>query len=370
MLIESDEKLEGCLHKWSGAPWLAVDTEFVREQTYYPKLCLIQISDGGEPVVIDMSAIRNTEPLFALLERRETVKVFHAASQDLEIFTHLRDKVPQPVFDTQIAAMMLGERDQIGYAALVEQRLGVALDKSLTRTDWSRRPLHAKAIRYAEEDVRHLATLYGEIVRELSAMDRLQWLYDECGERFGDPAQFRTDPDTAWKRLSALPRLPEDAQPLAVALAAWRERTAARNNRPRRWILADDALYRIAERRPNTLEALGIAGSLSPKHLSRSGPALLRILAEAGKTPFTLKTKSPLTIDQKRRLSALQVQVEKASRRLKMPASFLATRAEMECIARGGDDAVTVRLFRGWRRQAAPEFLAWTEPAVMSAPTP
>lgn len=361
MLVDDDETLGACLHKWSKAPWLAVDTEFVRERTYYPELCLIQVSDGGEPVVVDMLAIRDPKPLFSLLEHRETIKVLHAAAQDLEIFAHLRGEVPQPIFDTQIAATMLGEKDQISYAALVSCRLGVALDKSLTRTDWSRRPLHVSAIQYAEDDVRHLATLYELLESELSVLGRLEWLYDEC-TRYADPAQYRTEPAAAWKRLRALPRLPETAQAAAIALAAWRERTAMRANRPRKWILSDDSLYRIAERRPDTLETLGAIASLSPRYLSRYGPALLRILADPDSVPFTLQEARPPTASQKQKLAELRGQVDRASRRLNIPASFLATRAEMERIVRGGCNVTGARLFRGWRRQAAPEFLAWIKP--------
>lgn len=361
MLVDDDEKLEDCLHKWASAPWLAIDTEFVRERTYYPKLCLIQISDGNEPAVIDMLAVQHREPLFALLERRETVKVFHAASQDLEIFAQLRGKVPQPVFDTQIAAAMLGEDDQVGYAALVHRRLGVVLDKSLTRTDWSRRPLHAKEIRYAEDDVRHLATLYRQLTGELSALGRLEWLYNEC-TRYSDPLQYRTDPSAAWQRLRALPKLPEAARPVAVALAAWREQTAIRTNRPRKWILPDDALYRIAERQPKTLEMLGVIASLSPKQLARLGPPILHVLAKTDPIPFALQEVSPLTPNQKGRLSELREQVKRVSCRLNMPASFLATRSEMERIARGDKNAPAIRLFHGWRHQAVPEFLEWIKP--------
>lgn len=364
MLVDNDEQLETFLGKWSNAAWLAIDTEFVRERTYYPKLCLIQISDGEEPAVIDVLAIRNPGPLFSLLERRETVKVFHAASQDLEIFAQLRGQVPQPVFDTQIAATMLGENDQLGYAALVDRRLGVILDKSLTRTDWSRRPLHADEIRYAEDDVRHLATLYAQLVNELSTIGRLEWLQNECA-RYTDPLQYRTDPAVAWKRLRMLSRLPEAAQSVAVGLAAWREQAAIKTNRPRKWILPDDVLYRIAERRPDSLEMLGEITSFSPKLLARIGPSLLRVLTETDPIPFTLKDTPPLTSDQKHRLSKLRKQIDGASCRLNLPASFLATRSEMERIVRGESDAGAVRLFHGWRRQAAPEFLDWLDPIAM-----
>lgn len=357
MLIETTDSLTLACAKWSRAPWLVLDTEFVREQTYYAQLCLIQISDGAEPAVLDVLSIDDISPLLDLLYRRDTIKVFHSGSQDLEIFAQLRDAVPQPLFDTQIAAALLGEGDQLGYAALVERHLGVTLDKSLTRTDWSRRPLRPAEIDYAAEDVRHLAVLYPLLRDELATRGRLGWLEEEC-TRISDPALYHTRPEDAWRRLRSLHHLPAESRAGAAALAAWREREAMACNRPRKWMLADDALYRLAERRPDSLAALEKLHVLPPKSLARHGEALLEALARTDGTGAAAAISMPEALDeaQKKRLSTLRGRLDACAKRLDIPASMLATRADLERWVRLGNDA-GIPLQSGWRHAVSEELL-------------
>lgn len=357
MLIDTDAALATACQRWRAAPWLAVDTEFVREQTYQAQLCLIQISDGEFAGVVDVLAVDDLAPLLALLYQPDVTTVFHSGSQDLEIFVQLRGAVPAPLFDTQIAAALLGDGEQLGYAALVERRLGVTLDKSLTRTDWSRRPLHPAEIDYAAADVVHLAQLYPMLRDALESCGRLDWLQEECAA-LTDPSLYETRPQDAWQRLRGLQRLTPSAQQIAARLAAWREAEAAARNRPRKWVLADDALYRIAERQPADLVALEKLQLLPPKTLARHGATLLGLIGEALAQPARpILSTAALDETQKAQLKALRQRLESKAEHLGLPPSMLATRTDLERWLREGETAA-IPLRRGWRRRVAADVLA------------
>ncbi len=357
-LLADPAQLEQACSRWREAPWLALDTEFLREDTYFPKLCLVQVGDGRDNLCIDTLALGTAglQPLFELLRDSASPKVFHAASQDLEIFVQLEGRTPQPLFDTQIAAALLGYGDQLGYAALVEKLLGVKLDKSLTRTDWSRRPLSAAELAYAAYDVLYLGEIYPRLHQELEARGRLAWLAEDCA-RLGDPARYRNPPETAWRRLKGLPRLAPAAQTAAAALAAWREQLAQQRNRPRKWILDDEPLYRLAERRPQDLAQLENLRALPPKTLERHGEALLEVLAVAGggAVPLALD-EAPLDEAQKARLKKLLERLRALGESLSVPPTLLAPRGDVEAVLRLGT-AADVPLLRGWRREVAGEEL-------------
>jgi ribonuclease D len=357
-LLTSTDQLAGACGNWRKAPWLALDTEFLREDTYYPKLCLIQIGDGIDNICVDAVALPGEalRPLLDMLHQSDATKVFHAASQDLEIFAQLEGRTPQPLFDTQIAAALLGYGDQLGYAALVEKLLGVKLDKSLTRTDWSRRPLNAAELAYAADDVRYLGEIYPRLRQELESRGRLPWLEEDC-LRLGDPARYRNPPEQAWRRLKGLARLPAPAQRVAAALAAWRERVAQERNRPRKWILEDDAVYRLAERRPGDRAQLEELRLLPPKTLDRHAEALLQVIAGAdGETGPLTQEEALLDDAQKGKLKQLLERLRGLGEALAVPSSMLAPRSDVEAILRRGIDA-EVPLLRGWRRSAAGEEL-------------
>ena len=191
-LIATSDALSAQLERWRDTPWLAVDTEFVREDTYFAHLCLIQLGDTASQVCIDALAV-DLAPLWAFLQRERPVKVLHSAGQDLELFVQRGGDCPRPMFDTQIAAALLGQGEQLGYAALVERRLGLKVDKSLSRTDWSKRPLSEAQLVYAADDVRHLAAMYPALRAELEKRGRLAWLDAECA-RMTDPARYHFSP--------------------------------------------------------------------------------------------------------------------------------------------------------------------------------
>jgi len=358
-LIVTPDALAARIEGWKRCPWLALDTEFLREDTYHPILCLVQVGDGETDVCIDSLALAGAglAPLWSMLASTAVTKVFHAASQDLEILVRLGDARSEPLFDTQIAAALLGYGDQLGYAALVEKLLGLKLDKSLTRTDWSRRPLTGPELAYAAADVRHLADIYPRLVDELNARGRYGWLVEDC-TRLADPARYRNPPQDAWKRLKGLARLAPTAQRVAVALAGWREQIAQERDRPRKWILDDDALYRLAERCPRDPDELVALRALQPKTLERHGRALLELIeaAQDGAGGPTLTLDEPLTEAEKSRLKRLQEVLKTIAESLNLPVSLIAPRADLESLVRFGAGA-DATVLSGWRRDVAGEAL-------------
>jgi ribonuclease D len=350
--IDTDTALrEHCAH-WRQRPWLAVDTEFVRVDTYYPILCLVQISDGERAGCIDVPALSDPAPLWDLLVEPRVIKVLHAASQDYEIFVQHAGRCPAPLFDTQTAATLLGIGDQIGYAGLIEKMLGIAVDKSLSRTDWSKRPLSDAALAYAAADVEHLAEIFPRLRQQLAEAGRLSWLAEDCA-RACDPAPYVTRPEDAWRRLKGLPRLPPAAQAIAARLAEWREREAQARNRPRKWILEDDPIYRIAERQPVDLAALEQLQVLPPKTLAKHGPALVELVGAAlREPPRPPAVETELSAAQKAALQSLQARVRERALALNIPPGFLAPKADLIDLVLNGT-AADVPLLKGWRRAEA-----------------
>lgn len=352
LLIDTPDALAAALERWCAAPFLAVDTEFVREETYYARLCLIQIGDGRESVCVDVLSGIDLPALLQRLMTPDTLKLFHAPGQDLEIFFQLAGRCPAPLFDSQIAAAMLGHGDQMGYAALVEKLAGIKVDKTLSRTNWARRPLGHAELAYAADDVRHLAALYPQLERELEQRGRLAWLREDC-VRMADPARYLSDPENEWQRLKSLARLERSAQHVAARLAAWRERVAEDRNRPRKWILADDALYRLAERRPQTRAQLEELGVLPPKTLERHADALLEQIAAGVANPApALAGDRKLSDADKARGKRLADRARAIAAQLDIPASLLAPRADLECLAEHSAGA-DIPLLRGWRLEVA-----------------
>lgn len=357
-LITTVEALVARVEGWKHRPWLALDTEFLREDTYHPILCLVQVGDGESDVCIDALALtrEGLSPLWALFTDPGLVKVFHAPSQDLEIFVRLMDARTTPLFDTQIAAAMLGYGDQLGYAGLVEKMTGIVLDKSLTRTNWSRRPLSEAELAYAAADVRHLSEIHPRLRAALVERGRLAWFEEDCA-RLTEPARYRNPPEDAWKRLKGIARLSPPAQAVAVALAGWRERIAQERDRPRKWILDDEPLYRIAERAPTSADDLAKLGVLPAKTLERHGEALLALVREARAAGGTaLVADEPLTEAQKALLKRLQDRLRGIADGLAVPPSLLAPRADLEGLLRIGPTAEAAVL-SGWRRDVAGEAL-------------
>ena len=281
-LITRSEDLAPLVERLSKQPFVAVDTEFMRENTYWPDLCLIQIASPDEAAAIDPKADIDLGPLLKLLvDNPEVLKVFHAGGQDLEIIYNLTGKTPSPLFDTQIAAMALGHGEQVGYSNLIESMLGHNIDKGARFTDWSRRPLDKRQIDYAIADVTHLATVFPKLLNRLKKTGRGGWL-DEEMERLANPSSFAFEAEDAWKRLKLPSRNPAVLGRLK-ALAGWREIEARTKNIPRGRIVKDDTLGELAAHPPRTQDDLGRVRGLSAGWRTNDIGARLMNAVEAAK---------------------------------------------------------------------------------------
>ena len=276
--IDSAEGLADLCTQLQGCDWLAVDTEFERTRTYYPELCLVQVAHAEQTVLIDPLIIEDLSSLYELLYSPSIIKVFHAARQDLEIFFHVRGEIPQPVFDTQIAAGLLGYDPQSGYANLVRELLDIELPKTQTRTDWKRRPLNKRQLEYAADDVIYLRDLYAILRNRLNAAGKLQHLQQEC-TALSDPYIYEPDPGLMWKKIKAAKKLQGSVLERLKKLAAWREITARAENQPRKWILKDQSLLELAKQIPDSREELSHIPGMNKRIIQQHGNALLQIIS-------------------------------------------------------------------------------------------
>ena len=353
-LVTSTESLALLCNSLASEEFITVDTEFMRESTYWPDLCLIQVAGETANGLIDpLAPGLDLQPFFELMNNPAVLKVFHAARQDIEIMVHRADIVPHPVFDTQIAAMVCGFGDQVGYEAIVRRLAKAQIDKSSRFTDWSRRPLTEKQLVYALADVTHLRVVYESLKKELDKTGREHWLNEEM-EILTNPATYRTEPGDAWKRIKV--RLKSKKQlGVLVELAAWREREARERNVPRSRILKDDALAEIAMQVPLTREALNQLRSL-PKGMSASriGDAIMKaVKAGVEIDPKTLPNPDCGRDDNS---DATQAAAEVLKLALKVVCEqegiapkLVASSSDIEAIAE--DDAADVHLMHGWRRE-------------------
>ena len=278
--IDSNQMLAQFCARLTNATYCVIDTEFVRESTYYPELALIQIASGDQLACIDPLAISEFTPLAELLVEDSLLKVFHSSSQDLEILYQKFGQVPTPVFDTQLAAAVLGYNHQISYADLVQQITGVTLEKKHTRANWTRRPLSEDELDYAMDDVRYLLAVYETLSEKLESSRRYGWMEKDL-RSMSDPASYQVDMVQLWKRLKGVQKLKGEKLQIASELVQWRETLAQRQNRPRRWIVKDETIVDIARQKPVDIEALSRIRDLSDKTVHRHGDKLLQIVANA-----------------------------------------------------------------------------------------
>lgn len=356
--VDRDDQLRELCARLAQAEWLTVDTEFLRERTYYPQLCLIQVASADVVACIDPQKIPDLNPLIALFADPRILKVFHAARQDMELFWHSHHQLPAPLFDTQIAAPLLGYPEQMGYASLVKERLGVDIDKSETRTDWSRRPLAASQLDYAAADVRYLAELFPVMRDELAGRGRLDWLGDDFAV-LTDPATYENPPEQAWRRLRGLQKFRGSALSCAQTLAAWREQRAQRENRPRKWVLDDDALLTLARIRAQSVDDLKRVRGLQPPVIERYGAELLAQL-EAGRqhAPEPLpdsERPEALSEDQEAAVDVLAGVLRQLAAAEQLNPTSIASRKDLQNLVRG--ERVHSPLLHGWRRGIAGEKL-------------
>lgn len=354
LFIDKTTEAAALAREWSHVPQLAVDTEFVRESTYRAQLCLMQVSDGERVVCLDMLALDGPGPFAELLLDPAVRKVFHSARQDLEVLNEHLGDVPGPIWDTQIAAAMLGYPDQVGYTQLTGAELGVTLPKDHARTDWSRRPLSEEQLRYAAADVLWLLPLAERLAGELAQLGRGEWAAAE-NAALCDPGLYAFDAAGAWRRVKGAGQLDGAALARVVALAEWREEEARRANRPRRWIIKDEAVVALAEQNPASDDALANLGALPHAVQRRHGETLLGLLREAsGTEPPERPAPARLEPAQDRLARRLMKQLRELAERHRVSAPLLATRRDVEALVQGRRD---LPLLAGWRRELAGESL-------------
>jgi len=283
-VIETTEKLEAFMGKISAAKWLALDTEFLREKTYYAKLCLIQIEADGHRACVDPLSIDDLSSLTDVLNDPEITIVLHAAHQDMEILLQLSGKTPTPVFDTQVAAAVLGLGDTMAYARLVEQMLGVAIDKSQVRTDWSRRPLKEAQLKYAIDDVRYLAQIYPMMLEKLESQNRLEWL-DKDFAKASDPETYAINANQRWKKIRGNQVLKRPQLAILRELAAWRENLAEKKDLPRKWIIGDDILIDLARQNPKNSQEIGQIRGINADRTKKYHQTWLELLKKGAESP-------------------------------------------------------------------------------------
>lgn len=356
--VQTQDALERVLTLLASSDFIALDTEFMRESTYYPKLCLVQLATLDQCAIVDPLALGDLEPLWSFLADRTRLKVLHAARQDMEV---LAVKAPSampigPIFDSQIAAALLGQSAQIGYGALVAARLGATLAKGHTRADWSRRPLSEEQIEYAADDVRYLAPLYINLRDELQRQSRLEWLYQET-QQLEREDLHKVEPNLAWRRLKGLDRLRPEQRATAKLLAQWREELAVKHDKPRGWILADEALRAISERMPRDIAALEQIRSVPAGVVRKRGEELIELVerGQADKASESGVAQPPRPDSaQLALITKLMNFVRGHAHALQISPELLATRRDIEQLVFLGK---TEHLQNGWRASAVGEKL-------------
>ncbi|WAK03998.1 ribonuclease D [Methylobacter sp. YRD-M1] len=348
--IDTPEKLNALCQQILKEPWLALDTEFLREKTYFPKFCLLQIATPEWVACVDPIALPDLSELFDALYNPSIVKVFHSSRQDLEIFYQLRGCIPEPIFDTQIAAPLLGFQDNPGYAMLVSSFLNINLSKAHTRTDWTVRPLSEEQLRYAADDVIYLCQVYKIMCEKLQELGRLDWLKSDF-ELLKDPELYLVSPERAWLKVKGKNKLTGRQLSIVQALCEWRERTAQTEDRPRSWLMRDDLLLELAKLQPDTVNALVKVRGINERTVNRYGKVLCQLINEARqRPPIPLSEKgrsARKTQQQEAILDILTALVRIRAEENSLNPAILATRKDLEVLLFNEDDDCP--LLHGWR---------------------
>lgn len=359
-VITEQERLEATCRLFAGSDYVTIDTEFMRERTYWPQLCLVQLArpakdaDDGEidAVIIDPLSDLDLEPLFELMRDRSVLKVFHAARQDVEIFVNLMNEAPQPLFDTQVAAMVCGYGDQVGYETLVRRVAKETIDKSSRFTDWARRPLSPKQLTYAIGDVTHLRDIYEDFAVRLGATGRSSWVEAEI-DVLTTRETYIVEPEHAWRRIKTRSN---DRRFLGVVrtLAEWRERQAQDRNVPRGRILKDDAILEIAAAKPTSRDQLMALRSLQREgRKSATADAILQVVAAGLENPADAPPRPPqrnVKPEGQALSELLRVLLKTKAEELGVAQRLIASAADLEALAHDGPEGSPV--MSGWRREA------------------
>lgn len=358
LFVDTPEQLQALSDQLRDSEWIALDTEFIREKTYYPKLCLLQVSNGEVAACVDPLKLDDLTPLLDILYDGRILKVLHAARQDLEIFLHDYQRLPMPVFDTQPAAALLGLGDQIGYANLVKQLLDVDLPKDQSRTDWSQRPLDPQQQRYALDDVVYLGQLYLHMRGHLFDRERLQWLAADFAP-LTDPQTYYPDPDTMWQRTKGKHQLRGRQLAVLQKIAAWREQRARDRDLPRKWILKDEVMIELCRRMPRDATALSKIRGIEPAQIRREGDMLIDLITAGAdlpreEWPQDKGRPKPLTAGQEAMVDLLSAGLRLIADHHQLSPQAIATRKDLEKLVRGEADS---SVNDGWRRSLAGDTL-------------
>jgi len=348
--IDTIEQLAVLCEQINREPWIALDTEFLREKTYYPKFCLLQIATPDWVACVDPLALPDLKILFEAIYNPKIVKVFHSSRQDLEIFYQLTGQLPEPVFDTQVAAPLLGFQDNPGYAMLVSSFLNINLNKAHTRADWSKRPLSEAEIQYAADDVIYLCRIYQIIIQKLSALGRADWLKQDFID-LTNPDLYRIQPDKAWYKIKGKNKLTGKQLSIVQSLAEWREKTAQSENRPKNWLLRDESIFDLAKLQPETVSELALVRSINERIVNRYGTMLCQLITEAkNRPPIPLKEKNRFakkTQQQEAILDILTAIVRLRAEENSLNPMILASRKDLETLLIEADESCP--LLHGWR---------------------
>jgi ribonuclease D len=352
-LITDNRALAEFCARQAAADYVTVDTEFMRDRTYWPQLCLVQVAGPEEAAAIDTLAEGiDLTPLLALMAEAGVTKVFHAARQDIEIFFHLSGKVPAPLVDTQVAAMVCGFGDAVSYETLAGRLAGASIDKSSRFTDWAHRPLTERQLRYALDDVIHLRTIYEKLGKRLTKTGRTEWVQEEM-MALTNPAVYRLDPREAWRRLKVRSEKPRFLAVLRE-LAAWREEEAQKRDLPRNRVMKDESLLEIAAHAPTTPEALARTRGLSRSIAEgRQGAAILQAVRRGLDVPDAQLPRAPARQETPANvgpvMELLRVLLKAKCESHGVAQKLVATAADLEMIA--ADDKADVPALHGWRRE-------------------
>ncbi len=347
-VIDTVEALDEFIQKIENTDWLAIDTEFLREKTYYAKLCLIQVEAEGHRACIDPISIENLSAFYALLHDDKITKVLHAAHQDIEILFQLSGQMPSPIFDTQLAASVLGIGDQMGYARLVENMLGVALAKTQSRTDWSRRPLKNAQLEYAIDDVRYLAQIYPQMLEKLQSKNRLSWM-DKDFEKATNPETYAINAKERWKKVRGNQVLKRPQLAILRELAAWREERAEQINRPRKWIVSDEILIDMARQQPSEVEGIKSIRGVSEDQAKKNASTWLDLINKGknipqAEWPELPRSKKP-TPSQNVLIDLLMVVIQLQAKKHNITPAAIATRKQVANMVQSGEK----QLSNDWR---------------------
>lgn len=349
VMVESDQQLQASVREWLNCDVIGIDTEFVRERTWRADLGLVQLSDGKKVWLVDPLKTGPLDPLSALFEDKDIVKILHAPSEDLDVLFYTTGAVPDPLFDTQTACAMLGQSLQMGYHTTVEWLLNITIDKGETRSNWCKRPLRPAQLHYAALDVCLLPMMHRQLSTSLEQLGRTDWLNEDCA-RLLNKAKTPADPEQSWKRIGGNGRLNGTSLAILQSLATWRDQQAEHRNLARGFVIKDAALMTIANRKPNSLDALSRLDILHPKELERHGQELIDIIDRVSRENLKAAPLEALGPEHRKLMSNMQRLVLGKATKLSLEPALLASRRELERLILSPADKPLPERFMGWRK--------------------